>query len=90
VNFLKQAKRHHQCAIAAAPDSTQVWMSQALGDLPIIIDSGASVSLSPVKSDFAYIQPCNIKTLQGLKEGVDVVGEGLVIWSVRDRHGVCR
>ena len=58
---------------------------------PIVIDTGASVSLSPRPEDFiGPIQPPSIKSLQGLKGSVNIVGEGTVEWKIRDVLGQTR
>ena len=57
-------------------------------DIPIVIDTGASFSLTPFLSDFTSpIEPTDVDSLTGLTDKVTVEGEGWVEWSVRDSHG---
>ncbi|KAG7349585.1 reverse transcriptase RNA-dependent DNA polymerase [Nitzschia inconspicua] len=56
--------------------------------VPVVIDTGASVNLTPFASDFVGpIQPPDLKSLQGLGSSSDVVGQGLVEWQIRDVFG---
>ena len=69
-----------------------VYMSQREQDmLPIVIDSGASKSLTPNLQDFVGpIQPAEISSLNGLSGTTAVRGFGTVQWMVRDVMGVAR
>ena len=69
-----------------------VYMSQQEQDvLPIVIDSGASKSLTPNLQDFVGpIQPAEISSLNGLSGTTAVRGFGTVQWMVRDDMGVAR
>ena len=59
-------------------------------EVPVVIDSGASYSLTPFIEDFVDpLQPANID-LQGLSSKANVKGEGTVEWSIRDVFGVTR
>ena len=56
-----------------------------------MIDTGASVSLTPCASDFiSSIEPPRITNLHGLQGSVDIVGEGTVQWTIRDAVGVVK
>ncbi|KAG7361170.1 hypothetical protein IV203_036270 [Nitzschia inconspicua] len=56
--------------------------------VPVVVDTGASVNLTPFASDFVGpIQPPDLKSLQGLGSSSDVVGQGLVEWQIRDVFG---
>ena len=55
---------------------------------PLIFDSGASYSLTPVKSDFiTAIKPPKINTLHGIGHSNKVEGEGTVEWRLTDVKG---
>ncbi len=57
-------------------------------DIPIVLDTGASFSLTPVKSDFVTsIRPCDIKSMTGITDSVRVEGIGEVEWPIRDMNG---
>ena len=54
-------------------------------DIPVVIDTGASFSLTPIIDDFIEdIKPAPINEIQGLTHRTKVVGEGFVEWKVRD------
>jgi hypothetical protein len=60
-------------------------------NIPIIIDTGASISISPTISDFVGpIRPPSIDRLQGLGDGCQVDGEGTIEWEIRDVVGTIR
>ena len=60
----------------------------ALPDEPLIVDTGASVCITPHLSDFipGTYQPSSlvVKDLSGLNK---VAGEGIIAWNVIDAHG---
>jgi hypothetical protein len=53
---------------------------------PLIIDTGASVCISPLKSDFTTYQPSTMK-IKDLSSSNTVAGEGLIEWHVLDTVG---
>ena len=54
---------------------------------PVVLDAGASISVSPFKDDFiGKIKPLD-STLTGLSDAAIVEGIGWVEWYVRDYHG---
>ncbi len=58
----------------------------------VIWDSGASVSVSPYKSDFVgpYTKaPVSVK-LKGLAKGLNIQGQGHVMWLIMDTSGMLR
>lgn len=60
-------------------------------ELPIIFDTGASMSVTPLRSDFeGELETPSISSLRGLKDEVKVIGIGKVSWNVYDLHGVVR
>ena len=56
--------------------------------IPIIFDSGCSVSVSPSKEDFGDTLVPSTKTMLGLEATVQVKGEGMVKWAFRDDCGI--
>jgi hypothetical protein len=60
-------------------------------NIPIVFDTGASTSVTPLRSDFVHdlAQP-SISALNGLKVHIDVVGSGLVQWTIIDLYGTIR
>ena len=60
-------------------------------EVPIVIDTRASFSLSPFKDDFiGPLEETNTESLQGLNSQAEVKGEGMVEWHVQDIFGVCQ
>ena len=59
--------------------------------IPIIIDTGASISLTPVVTDFVgAIEPADLDSLQGLSSKTKVCGQGTVHWKIQDMFGMVR
>ena len=62
--------------------------TQSHWDIPIVIDTGCSLSLTPFAEDFvSKIRPCSVKELRGIGNKVAVKGKGWVEWRVRDVWG---
>ena len=69
----------------------QVYFSHTPDDLPIVIDSGASLTLTPNRSDFiGKLRVPKITELKGLNSNVKVTGVGTVEWTIRDVFGAIR
>ena len=63
----------------------------AAGAYPIVIDTGASVSVTPNASDFVGgLATDNLPDLRGLSHTSKVTGTGLVEWSIYNVHGRIR
>jgi hypothetical protein len=57
-------------------------------ETPIVLDTGASVSVTPHASDFIdTIQPAHIKALNSLNGKIKVHGVGIVEWTIQDMDG---
>jgi hypothetical protein len=68
-----------------------VYISQKRHELPIVIDSGASYSVTPTLADFiGPIEPCSTKELNGLNASIKVIGHGTVEWKIQDLFGTVR
>ena len=89
------AEEHPQFACIArttAPDPQDMYgafLTQGSPEesTPIVLDTGASISVSPFKADFVGdIKPLDVK-LTGLSEAAAVAGLGWVEWTVRDYDG---
>ena len=60
-------------------------------DVPIVVDSGASYSLTPFIEDFVdHLEKSKLENLQGLNATADVKGEGWVEWMIQDHCGTKR
>ena len=57
---------------------------------PIIWDSGASISVTPHRSDFVgpYSKPPISLKLKGLAKGLNIVGQGHVMWAMPNTNGM--
>jgi hypothetical protein len=68
--------------------TASVHCSQKENCYPIVIDTGALVSVTPILKDFiGPFHPCANANLQGLSGKTEVIGEETVEWSVRDMFG---
>lgn len=96
--------RRHRALIAAArllgsktlsgPTRTQnkvlLSCSHQTSDPPIVLDTGCTISITPLKSDFiSPPQPCEDKdsSVKGLTDQARVQGEGIVQWRIKDVFG---
>jgi hypothetical protein len=60
-------------------------------DMPIVLDSGASTSITPVLGDFiGPLEPTPIKEISGLSSKTRIVGKGTVEWAICDYWNVVR
>ena len=59
----------------------------ATNDLPIVIDTGASRSLSPVRADVTSFKKIN-RRLHGISADTNIEGEGMTSWDVTDQNGI--
>jgi hypothetical protein len=73
-------------------DGQSMIMAAAAADNPpIVINTGASVSLTSNLKDFVQpLKTSTINMLQGLQGGASVVGEGMVKWNIQDARGLSR
>ncbi len=66
----------------------QAYLVTRHGDVPIVLDSGCSTSITPFKEDFiGEISPQPKAEMHGLTDSVTVKGVGMVEWPVRDVFG---
>lgn len=87
---LRDATQALRAAFLTLPETNnQIGKEHRFG---VIWDSGASISISPNKSDFVgplEPAPIGIK-LQGIAKGLYVQGTGYVVWSFVDTTGMLR
>ena len=57
--------------------------------MPIVIDSGASKGLTPLRQDFLTFKPLR-STITGLGSQSEIRGVGTVCWKIVDQHGTQR
>jgi hypothetical protein len=73
------------------PTKLTIYHSCDEHDLPIVIDSGASVTITPILKDFvASIRPSNLTSLQDISARTNVEGEGTLCWTIRGALGQVR
>jgi hypothetical protein len=64
-------------------------LSQPEHEIPVIIDTEASTSLTPVIGDFlGDLEPAPMNEITGLTATTRVVGKGTVKWAIRDYWNV--
>ena len=57
-------------------------------ELPVVFDTGCSLSVTPYESDFiTALEEPDVDVMKGLSDSVAIKGVGLVKWIVRDCHG---
>jgi hypothetical protein len=70
------------------PTKFTIYHSCDEHELPITIDSGASVTITPILKAFVgSIKPFSLTSLQGISARTKVEGEGTVYWTIRDTLG---
>jgi hypothetical protein len=68
-----------------------VYHSNKPDELPIVIDTGASCSITPVHSDFiSSIQPSDVPVLNNISGTTAVVGQGIIEWNIQDANGIVK
>ena len=67
-----------------------IYVSTISKELPIVIDTGASCSITPTAQDFIDAPTtADTKTMGGLTgTTTEVLGQGMVNWDIEDVHGV--
>jgi hypothetical protein len=91
----KRSKTYRHALLSAAlitgdavSATASVYSSHKNDCVPIVIDTGASVSVTPVLTDFlGPLCPCDTANLKGISGTAEVIGEGAVNWLVRDMFG---
>ena len=75
----------------SSPAEAVIYQSSNVTELPIVIDTGASCSITPIIDDFDdTIQKPDITGLNQLSGKTSVIGQGLVTWTIEDMCGVRR
>ena len=68
-----------------------IYVSSRNTDLPIVIDTGASNSISPIGSDFiGEIKKSDLSTLKQVNGATPVAGQGDVQWNIENFYGTRR
>jgi hypothetical protein len=83
---LKAQIFHYDTTFTAGTESTaEIYISE----LPIVIDTGASNSITPITSDFVHgiIHKADLQALSQVNGTTPVCGQGLVKWPIEDVDG---
>jgi hypothetical protein len=68
-----------------------VYHSNKPEELPIVIDTGASCSITPIHSDFiSTIDPSDVPSLNNISGTTAVVGQGTIEWNIQDAKGIVK
>jgi GAG-pre-integrase domain len=83
--------RFNACRLQTQLDQhRRIYFNKPCG-MPIVFDTGASCSISPLREDFiGDLEKPMYATVKGLKGEIKVVGQGIVEWSIFDMDGVVR
>ena len=98
ISFRRQRSRTNRRLGRTSPQSHSTFRSREKTLLdsqttderiyPIVLDTGASVSITPLASDFVTpIQPMPGSSVRGLSSSISIAGIGFVEWTLRDVNG---
>ena len=57
-------------------------LSALSSDMTAIVDTGASLCVSPHREDFVSYEPMSGTVIKGLSKGANIAGRGIVVWNV--------
>ena len=83
---------HYDSCRDGCTDTTQeIYVSSSGDELPIVIDTGASNSITPCPGDFiGEIKRSRLQSLKQVNGTTPVCGEGNVVWNIEDFYGTRR
>jgi hypothetical protein len=87
---LKSQVFHYDSTFNNDDDSTtSIYVSTRDNELPIVIDTGASNSITPIPSDFVngVINKADLQSLNQVNGTTPVCGQGQVNWDIEDVDG---
>jgi hypothetical protein len=90
---LKSQVFHYDTTLSNCSDDTPaIYVSCCENEPPVVIDTGASGSITPLGSDFVdgIINKADLKELKQVNGSTDVCGQGLVNWEIEDVNGIQR
>jgi len=73
-------------ALLLSVDTPRICTGSMVDRIPLIIDSGASVCVTPCREDFTVYRDSTVK-IKDLSKTNTVAGEGLIRWKVKDKTG---
>jgi hypothetical protein len=78
-------------ALSANHPTANETIHRQLGhEVPIVIDTGASWSVTPCIQDYMSEIEEACETLQSLHGTINVSGSGIVEWKIQDRYGILK
>jgi hypothetical protein len=89
---LKSQVFHYDTTLNNSADTTpEIYISTKTNELPIVIDTGTSGSITAIASNFSSgIHKANLQTLKQVNGTTPVCGEGSVHWKIEDMEGIRR
>jgi hypothetical protein len=88
---LKLQVFHYDTTLANHNNTPEIYVSSNNKELPIVIDTGASSSITPIASDFtSEISKADLQELKQVNGTTPVCGQGIVEWPIEDVEGVRR
>jgi hypothetical protein len=88
---LKSQVFHYDTTFVNNDDTPQIYVSSNNKELPIVIDTGASSSITPIASDFtSEISKADLQELKQVNGTTPVCGQGIVDWPIEDVDGIRR
>jgi hypothetical protein len=82
---LGKAQEHDGMRALLEPRGLPAYLGSTM-DIPLIVDTGASICVSPRRDDFISYKKSNIK-IKALSSSSNVVGEGMIRWNVYNKEG---
>ena len=82
---LGEAQEHDGLRTLLEPRGLPAYLGSTM-NIPLIIDTGASICVSPCREDFISYKKSKVK-IKALSSSSTVAGEGLIRWNVYDRDG---
>ena len=90
---LKSQVFHYDTTLNNCNDTTPaIYVSCCDNEPPVVIDTGASGSITPLGSDFVdgIINKADLQELKQVNGSTDVCGQGEVKWDIEDINGIQR
>jgi hypothetical protein len=88
---LKLQVFHYDTTLINNSNTPEIYVSSNTKELPIVIDTGASSSITPISSDFiSDIDKADLQELKQVNGTTPVCGQGTVLWPIEDVDGIRR
>jgi hypothetical protein len=88
---LKLQVFHYDTTLDDGSNAPEIYISTNNKELPIVIDTGASSSITPIPTDFiTEIAKADLQELKQVNGTTAVCGQGTVLWPIEDVDGVRR